>query len=85
MPTYDYHCEANGQTIEAFHPVSRTLETWGELCASAEIEPGDTPAETPVHKLLAAGLAPTRPNDNLPKRPMAARPAGSCGGGCACH
>jgi hypothetical protein len=85
MPTYDYYCETNDQTIEAFHSVSRTLETWGELCECAEISPGDTPPASPVAKLLAAGLAPTRANDSLPKSPVPARSVGGCGGGCACH
>jgi len=55
MPTYDYRCDDNGQTIEVNHRMSESLATWGELCARLGISPGDTPAEAPVHRLATGG------------------------------
>lgn len=52
MPKYDYTCPANGQTVEAEHSWSKTLATWGDLCAAAGIEPGDTPLDSPVERLI---------------------------------
>lgn len=56
MPKYDYTCPANGRTIEVMHRMSERLTTWGELCARAGIAPGATPAESPVEKVLRAGV-----------------------------
>ena len=53
MPKYDYHCEANGETIEVTHGMDERLETWGELCHLAKNDLGGTPADTPVKKLLS--------------------------------
>ncbi len=81
MPTYQYYCTDNQQTLEVMHGMSRNLETWGELCELAEASPGRTPAHTPVEKLLGAGMV-------LAKRPDPVGCAGSppaggcCGGGC---
>ncbi|NKN31767.1 zinc ribbon domain-containing protein [Marichromatium bheemlicum] len=55
MPTYDYRCDANDRVIEVSHRMSETLSTWGELCARAGIEPGDTAPETPVRRLATGG------------------------------
>ncbi|MGB1884432.1 MAG: hypothetical protein ACPHUF_11040 [Gammaproteobacteria bacterium] len=55
MPLYEYHCETNGQTVEVVHKMSERYETWGELCAGAEIEVGDTPADTPIQRLIGGG------------------------------
>ncbi len=55
MPTYDYRCEANDRVIEVNHRMSEQLANWGELCARACIEPGDTPIDTPVHRLATGG------------------------------
>lgn len=55
MPTYDYRCEANGRVVEVHHAMSARLETWGELCAAAGIEPGDTSLGAPVSKILSGG------------------------------
>ena len=52
MPTYDYHCDANGQTVQVQHRMSEEVTTWGELCTRAAIEPGDTPADSPVAKIF---------------------------------
>jgi hypothetical protein len=55
MPTYDYRCDANGQVVEVTHRMSETLSNWGELCARASVEPGDTPADSPVRRLATGG------------------------------
>lgn len=52
MPTYDYFCDANGQKVEVSHKMSEGLATWGELCKRAKMEPGDTPLDSPVRKLI---------------------------------
>lgn len=54
MPVYEYLCKANGRSLTVVHPMNQRLTTWGELCALAGIEPGDTPADAPVEKLLFA-------------------------------
>lgn len=55
MPTYDYHCPANGQTVEVRHGMNDSFGTWGELCAQAGIDTGDTPADSAVQKLISGG------------------------------
>ena len=35
--------------------MSEQVESWGELCDRADIDPGDTPSETPVRKLISGG------------------------------
>jgi hypothetical protein len=55
MPTYDYRCEANGQIVEVKHRMSETVQTWGELCQLAGIEPGDTEPASPVSRLATGG------------------------------
>lgn len=55
MPSYDYHCPDNGQVVEVKHRISELLKTWGEVCDKAGIEPGATPADAPVEKLITGG------------------------------
>jgi predicted nucleic acid-binding Zn ribbon protein len=33
MPTYDYFCEDNQQTVSVAHGMRERLWTWGEVCA----------------------------------------------------
>lgn len=54
MPTYDYFCETNGRTVEAIHPISVTLKTWGEVCYVAQLPLGDTDPLAPVQKVISA-------------------------------
>ena len=61
MPRYDYHCEENGWTVEVRHGMDEKLKSWGEVCERAEIDPGDTPPDTPVGRLISA------PNLGFPK------------------
>ena len=55
MPSYDYRCNANGRVVEVKHPMREQLLTWGELCALAGIDPGDTAPDAPVEKLITGG------------------------------
>lgn len=58
MPLYEYHCPANGRTVEVVHPITDRLASWGELCALANLEPGDTSVDSPIERLLfAPGLS----------------------------
>lgn len=77
MPTYDYRCNANGQTIEIQHRMSEQVATWGELCARANLPCGDTPADAPVHRLATGGNVITS------RLGSGSAPAPMCGtGGC---
>ena len=79
MPTYEYYCPANQQTLEVMHGMSRTVATWGELCELADEMPGKTKPDAPVEKLLSAGMVISSQKE-LP--PMdCGNPGGCCGGG----
>ena len=81
MPTYDYVCEANGQKVEVSHKMSESIDTWGKLCEYAQIEPGDTPSDTPVRKLITGGAVI---GASTLKNPEPACSTGSCStSGCA--
>ncbi|MBM4183195.1 MAG: hypothetical protein FJ207_03105 [Gemmatimonadetes bacterium] len=54
MPYYEYRCASNGRTLEVRHGMDEHLETWGQLAGLAGVEPGGTPAEAPVERLLSA-------------------------------
>ncbi len=58
-PRYDYRCELNGQTIEVSHAMNDLISTWAELCALDGIETGETPADSPVHKIISGGFVAT--------------------------
>jgi len=55
MPSYDYLCPANARVVEVRHGMSESISTWGQLCARAGIDPGDTPLDTPVERLISGG------------------------------
>jgi hypothetical protein len=55
MPTYDYYCPANARTLEVWHGMNESLATWGELCVRAQIDPGDTPLDSPIERLSTGG------------------------------
>jgi hypothetical protein len=59
MPKYDYRCEQNEKTIEVSHSMNETVNTWGELCTLAGIDPGETPGDSPVHKIISGGYVAT--------------------------
>lgn len=52
MPVYEYYCPSNDRHVEVVHGMKENIKTWGELCALAGLEPGDTPAGEPVERLL---------------------------------
>ena len=54
MPSFDFHCEANGQTVEVMLKMHEELTTWGELCARKGLPLGDTPAESPIAKVFTS-------------------------------
>jgi len=54
MPTYEYYCESNDQTIEVLHGMNESLTTWGEVCACAGIDPQSTSEDAVVQKKLSA-------------------------------
>jgi len=55
MPSYDYHCDLNGITLEARHGIDQVISTWGALCELSGNETGETPPDTPVRKLITSG------------------------------
>ncbi len=57
MPVYDYHCDANGRTVELSHPLDRELRIWGEVCYVARIPLGDTDPAAPVRRVLTRAPA----------------------------
>ncbi len=81
MPTYDYRCEANGRVVEVRHGMNETVATWGELCERAGIDPGDTPLDAPVRRLISGGYVVSSASLG---NPAPACDAPGCGmGGCA--
>ena len=66
MPTYDYFCPKNERCLEVIHGYGDEPRTWGDLCRLIDCALGDTPAESPVRKLLSApNLAFPRTNADL--------------------
>jgi hypothetical protein len=55
MPTYTYHCPASGKIVDVQHGMNQRLTTWEQVCQIAEIDPGTTPADTPVERLITGG------------------------------
>lgn len=54
MPNYDYICESNGEIIEATHPISVEISTWGMLCFATQHPLEDTDPLSPVRKVIRA-------------------------------
>lgn len=54
MPIYDYFCPSNNQQLEVWHSMNQEVKTWGEVCQLAKCEPGDTPEDAPVRRLVSA-------------------------------
>lgn len=79
MPTYDYRCEANGRVVEVRHGMNEMLETWGDLCDRAQVEMGDTAANTPVKRLITGGSVVSSSALSNPEAPSCG--SGGCGGG----
>jgi hypothetical protein len=79
MPSYDYRCEQNGQVVEVMHKMSEKLKTWGEVCEKANLEPGDTPVDAPVVRLITGGNIVSSSALSNPEVPPCA--SGGCAGG----
>lgn len=79
MPTYDYRCPANGRVVEVRHGMAEQLTTWGELCRHAGIEPGDTPSDSPVERMISAAGVVNSSSLRNPEPPACG--SGGCGGG----
>ena len=54
VPFYDYQCPANGRIIEVRHSMRETVSSWASLCELADLDPGDTPHDSPVERLVSA-------------------------------
>jgi predicted nucleic acid-binding Zn ribbon protein len=85
MPTYDYHCPANGRVVEVSHKMAEKIATWGELCEKAGLALDGTSRRARVEKLMGAsgvvhslGSSHERPCDSGPCG------GGGCGGGGSC-
>ena len=76
MPYYEYRCASNGQTLEVRHGMNERLGTWGELALRAGTDPGDTPTDAPVERLMSA---PVPLNGSGGQTDLQ-----GCGSGCAC-
>ena len=84
MPSYDYYCPENDRTVEVNHRMSELMKSWGDVCARAHIELGDTPSESPVQKQISGGAFIHSPGEGGGSVPEYS--GGSCcnGGGCGC-
>jgi len=66
MPTYDYHCPANGQTVTVAHSIRDSLTTWAELADLAGVALGDTPGSAPVERLISSpGISAPKGDSHL--------------------
>ncbi len=79
MPTYDYHCEQNARTVTVQHGMKDAIQTWGELCQRAGLDPNHTPATAPVERIISGGIALPIASAS-PALPM----AGCCGQPSSC-
>ncbi|UCG75415.1 MAG: zinc ribbon domain-containing protein [Gemmatimonadota bacterium] len=77
MPYYDYYCDDNDRTVEVRHGMAEMIRTWGELCSRTGAEPGETPADAPVRRVISAGVPLVSRESQAPSPP-------SCGPSCAC-
>ncbi|MEJ2692083.1 MAG: zinc ribbon domain-containing protein [Candidatus Thiodiazotropha sp.] len=76
MPTYDYICESNGIRLEVRHKMDQTIATWGELCRVAMKDPGETPPDAAVKKLITGAA--------VVKRAALSNPEPACASGGCC-
>ena len=64
MARYDYRCDENDRTVEVVHSIAVSVDSWGELCRLAEIDPGDTPLDTSVRKIFTTPPMANTPSGN---------------------
>ncbi len=81
MLTYEYFCEENQQTLQVRHGMTESLKTWGELCQAAGVDTGETPATTPVERLISGGLMLIANSDSAERSgpPLPMYGSGCCG------
>lgn len=84
MLTYQYHCSANQRTVDIQHGMREQLTTWGDVCARGGFDPGDTPADTPVERLISGGLQ-FSVSGGTPTLSAPLPMAGCCGNPAGCH
>jgi hypothetical protein len=82
MPTYDYRCEQDQQIYEVKHGMSLRLETWGELCATAGLNPGDIALDSKVTRLISGGGVVKSSSLKNPGAPACMSAGGCSGAGC---
>ncbi len=79
MPTYEYVCPTNQQTVEVQHGMKEKLSTWGELCERAGIPAGNTDVSAPVERILSGGLIATVAGGTRNQMPVLPMSGGCCG------
>lgn len=86
MITYQYHCAQNGRVLEVQHGMKESLATWGDVCRRAGVDPGETPADAPVERLISGGILATVNGGTKPSSSLLPM-AGCCGNphGCSRH
>jgi len=87
MPTYDYHCPANGRVVEVDHKMADTVANWGELCRRAGIPLDGTSGNAAVERLITGGsVIHAGSLGSSHERPCDSSPCGGggCGGGGMC-
>ena len=87
MPTYDYHCPANGRIVEVSHKMADRISTWNELCRLAGLPLDGTSGKARVEKLMSAsGVVHVGSLGSGYERPCDTGPCGGGGcGGCGCE
>ena len=80
MAIYEYHCKANGRTVEVRHGMSEHLTTWGELAERAGLDVDGVPADAPVERLMSAGVPLTGGSGSSP----GSQAGPPCGSACGC-
>jgi len=65
MPRYDYLCHANDRVVEVIHPIAEKLQTWGEVCERAGIEPGAVALNEPVERIITTAPMANTPIGNV--------------------
>lgn len=80
MPYYEYRCAANGRTLEVRHSMNERLENWGDVVDRGAADPGDTPLDAPVERLISAPVPLTTSSGGEP----GSTGFQGCGAGCAC-
>lgn len=82
MPTYDYHCPANGRTVEVSHKMAESITSWSELCRKAGIPLDGTSGRAKVEKLIGtSGVVHAGSLGSGYERPCDTGPCGGSGGG----